>query len=62
MGSQPDFAKEGSSNVYIHTMNPAARPQTAPARVPPFQKMPPMMAGANWATAENEISPMETSA
>ena len=34
----------------------------APARVPCFQYMPPNIAGANWATAAKEISPMPTSA
>jgi hypothetical protein len=33
----------------------------APWRVAPRQKMPPMMAGANWAAAANETSPMVTS-
>ena len=35
---------------------------SAPARVPPFQKMPPSIAGANCATAANEIRPIDTSA
>src|SRR5574343_1509490 len=57
---QPDLAKEGNSRVYSQTAKPEVRPATAPARVPCFQYMPPNMAGANWATAANEISPMPT--
>jgi hypothetical protein len=30
--------------------------------VPPFQKIPPMIACANWATAENDINPIDTKA
>jgi len=37
-------------------------PATAPRRVPPFQNIPPISAGANCATAANEIRPMPTSA
>jgi hypothetical protein len=60
--SQPERANAGSTRVYIQTANPAANPASAPRRVPPFQKMPPSAAGANWATAANEMSPIETSA
>ena len=61
-GSQPDFANDGSSSVYSHTAKPAARPANAPALVAPFQYRPPITAGANCATAANEMSPIATSA
>ena len=47
--------------MYDHTTKPAISPASAPRRVPPFQKMPPRAAGANCATAANEIGPIETS-
>jgi hypothetical protein len=62
MGNQPDLAKDGSSRVYSHTAKPLDKPARAPARVAPRQYMPPMMAGANWATAAKLIRPMLTSA
>ena len=37
-------------------------PANAPMRVPPFQKMPPKIAGANCATATNDTRPISTSA
>ena len=61
-GIQPDLANEGSSKVYSQTTKPASKPDTAPARVPCFQYMPPNIAGANWATAAKEIRPMPTRA
>ena len=62
MGSQPERANAGRSSVYSHTANPAERPASAPRRVPPFQKMPPSAAGANCATAANEMRPIDTRA
>ncbi len=61
-GSQPDLANAGSTRVYAQTAKPSVRPASAPSRVPRFQYMPPSIAGANCATAANEISPIATSA
>ena len=62
VGSQPDLAIDGSRSVQVHSAKPVARPASAPARVPPFQYMPPSSAGANCATAAKLIRPMLTSA
>ena len=62
VGNQPDLAIDGSSSVQVHSAKPADRPASAPARVPPFQYMPPSSAGANCATAAKLISPLLTRA
>ena len=61
---QPARARERrqQQRVAPDQRSPASRPASAPLRVPPFQKMPPSIAGANCATAANEIRPIDTSA
>ncbi len=60
LGSNLALIKVGTTNVNIQVTKPANKPAKAPVRVPFFQKMPPNVAGANCATAANEIKPMDT--
>ena len=59
-GIRPAWTNDGRKRVYTHIVKPAIKPEIAPERVAPFQKIPPIMAGANWATAAKETRPIET--
>ena len=54
--------KRRNNPICPHATNPVIKPLMAPERVPPFQNMPPINAGANCATAAKDIRPMETRA
>ena len=60
-GSQPAAAKAGTATAQIQPRKPAPIPAIAPAAVARRQNRPPSSAGANWATAAKEISPMAAS-
>ena len=60
LGSNLALIKVGTTNVNAQVIKPANKPAKAPARVLFFQKMPPNVAGANCATAANEIKPIDT--
>ena len=63
IGSQPDVAKRRQQQRVEPDREARDEPrERAAAASPPFQKMPPRIAGANCATAANEMSPIETSA
>jgi len=57
---QPDMMKDGMSRVYAQTMKPQKIPANAPVALPRFQYIAPMSAGASWAAAENDMSPILT--
>ena len=60
-GSQPAVTTAGTATVQTQPTNPAPIPAIAPAAVARRQNMPPISAGANWATAAKEISPIAAS-
>jgi hypothetical protein len=59
--NQPASVNAGSSSVYIHMPKPSSRPASTPCRLAPRQYRPPISAGANCATAANDINPYEAS-
>ena len=57
-----DSASEGRNSVQAQTRNPAVMPASAPRRVAPCQNSPATIAGATWAAAQKETSPIDTRA
>jgi hypothetical protein len=54
--------KDGRNEVKAQTKSPVTSPISAPTRVAPRQKMPPIIAGRTWATPRKAISPMAAKA